>query len=114
MRTGDLLSGDLEMTDDIDERAVLDKEIKGMLTASREYRQWWSIATHGSAWAIIAFSAIAAYLTKDSPQAAAILSLLVTIIAAAQIKIGFGRKWALFRIMQTELRLLQLDLETGR
>lgn len=105
-----------------DERsAVVKKEIGFGLEWSKRFRRRWSVITHVSAWSIIIFSIIAAalanidksFLTLPLTAWASIFSGIAAILAGIQLKVGFDRKWASFRLTHTELRFLMMDIEMG-
>ena len=105
-----------------DERLVVVKRELGFgLEWSKRFRRRWSVITHASAWSIIIFSVIAAalanidksFLTLQLSVWASIFSSIAAMLAAIQLKVGFDRKWASFRLTHTELRFLMMDIEMG-
>jgi hypothetical protein len=105
------------MCEEKDQAQFISMELDIAMHRSRKGQRLWSFANHGSTICIVVFSATAGILAQidnnTSKTMATILSLLVTIIATIQSKLGFERKWIANRMTHSALRQLELDQRTG-
>lgn len=101
-------------------RELLQKEHGNAKKWAPWYRKMWSFATHTATTLVIVLSASAAICASFSGElwwlkwAATILSGTVTIIASLKSQIGFERKWTTFRLVNTAVEFLEIDLLSGR
>jgi hypothetical protein len=103
------------------------KKIQRELKLSRSGQRCWSFANHGATILVVIFSSLAAVLAQitgdvvglgtfgaiPAKNMATALSLLVTITATLQSKLGFERKWVANRLRHSALVQLEIDERTG-